>query len=461
MKHVILLFAFGCFLKGTTQTYNQNYGRVVTIQSSQVNSLVPLNDFPVLMHFSDPALKSVANGGNVASDSGDDIIFIETDCSTQLDHQIQKYDPATGEVVAWIKVNTLDNATDTDVYLLYGDSTAVNSETDQVWSNGYTNVYHLDAEVDTTDVTANGYDGTNYGTTNDPNAKVLGGRYFDSENDYIEVSTAGMSTTDGTVSAWVRPDDLAGFTNWEQYIFGHTTQPAWSDRIQLYFNQPSPSGSLNLGFGDAHLLNTGITTFADSAWKYVTLTWSKHQVMVAEVYVDGVLMSTDTVNNFNTFHPTADIGNNGEIATSTASHGQGFYGIIDEFQISNVGRKVNWISTCFNNQNDPGAFSVLGAQVTYADLCANGVLELQNQNLFNIYPVPAKDFFTIELKHPENGELTVSLTDVNGKIVQNELFNVTKDQMSVQVSVANLQAGVYVLKLNQNNKVEVSTFIVK
>ena len=53
--------------------------------------------FAVLVTLTDASLKSTSNGGNVGQTDGGDIVFTSADGTTQLDHQIESYNAATGE----------------------------------------------------------------------------------------------------------------------------------------------------------------------------------------------------------------------------------------------------------------------------------------------------------------------------------------------------------------------------
>ncbi|MHC4230025.1 MAG: LamG domain-containing protein, partial [Planctomycetota bacterium] len=66
-----------------------------------------LTSFPVLINITgDPDLRTTANGGRVEDAEGDDIIFRASDGTTQLDHEVEKYDgSANSGVVARIDSN--------------------------------------------------------------------------------------------------------------------------------------------------------------------------------------------------------------------------------------------------------------------------------------------------------------------------------------------------------------------
>ncbi|MCL5667081.1 MAG: DUF2341 domain-containing protein [Patescibacteria group bacterium] len=91
--------------------------------------------------------KSVNNGGHVGLDSGYDIVFTSADGATKLAHEIEKYDPATGQLIAWVKTN-LSSSSDTVLYLYYGNSSAPDMQTvdpvkTAVWDSNYKGVWHL------------------------------------------------------------------------------------------------------------------------------------------------------------------------------------------------------------------------------------------------------------------------------------------------------------------------------
>ena len=92
-----------------------------------VSGSADLTDFPLLITLTDVDLKDAAHAGHVGQADGGDLLFTSADGTTQLDHEIESYDPATGTLVAWVKVPTLSPATDTVLYLYYGNAAAAKS----------------------------------------------------------------------------------------------------------------------------------------------------------------------------------------------------------------------------------------------------------------------------------------------------------------------------------------------
>lgn len=96
------------------------YSRNITIDQSMVLGSSDLLNFPVLISGTYPFLKSVLNGGMVENSSGYDIIFTDNN-GFKLDHQIEKYDPVSGEFIAWVRIPLLYTYQNTSMKMLYGN----------------------------------------------------------------------------------------------------------------------------------------------------------------------------------------------------------------------------------------------------------------------------------------------------------------------------------------------------
>ena len=121
------------------------YQRVIVIDHTKVPNSDQAN-FPFLFNTTDPDLASADNGGHVANPNGYDIFF-STDPNglTKLDHEMEEYNPVTGQVVAWVRIPTLSHTTDTVLYLFYGNPNITSSQQNPggVWNSNYQAVYHL------------------------------------------------------------------------------------------------------------------------------------------------------------------------------------------------------------------------------------------------------------------------------------------------------------------------------
>lgn len=144
-----------------------------------------------------------------------------------------------------------------------------------------------------------------------------------SGNGYGQISTKNMNATYGTVAMWVKPTAFAGTA---QYIFGHTTNPTWGSRIQLYLN--GTAGNLCLGMGNSHSSAINIQALPLNEWSHVAMVYNGS---VYKVFVNGALKATGSYAGLTTIAPTMDIGNNGHPTDRT----EPFKGLIDEVRMYN------------------------------------------------------------------------------------------------------------------------------
>src|SRR5712692_8577530 len=73
--------------------------------ASQVPGASSLTNFPVLVSVTNANLKT-GNGGGVAQQNGNDILFTGSD-GAKLNYQIESYDWVTGKLIAWVQVPSL------------------------------------------------------------------------------------------------------------------------------------------------------------------------------------------------------------------------------------------------------------------------------------------------------------------------------------------------------------------
>src|ERR1700761_9200015 len=149
---LFLICALSLFaLSSEAQSFQ--YSRAVTIQASQVANSDETN-FPVYVVFTDPGLKSAANGGHVQSATGADISFFSDSRLTQLlSFELVSYNPSAGSLTAVILCPTLSHSQNTVFYLAYGSTSMTSSAANPtaVWA-GYAGVFHLEDNAASTSV---------------------------------------------------------------------------------------------------------------------------------------------------------------------------------------------------------------------------------------------------------------------------------------------------------------------
>ena len=195
--------------------------RSLTIDHTKVPSTQ--SNFTVLVSLTDPALKTVANGGHVANANGYDIgFYADSGGTTKLKWEVEKYDGTTGNLIAWVKIPSVSSSTDTVFYLMYGDSSINTDQSDppNTWDSNFKGVWHMaDNAANTTirESTVTGANGTNNANTSSKTATGQIGKAL-SYNGSTDGSFAAINlsaTNIATLSFWMKwttnanDDDLA------------------------------------------------------------------------------------------------------------------------------------------------------------------------------------------------------------------------------------------------------------
>ncbi len=319
------------------------YRKPLSIGASNVPSTQ--SDFPVLV--------SLVTDTDLAADAQadfDDVLFTASDGTTKLSHEIEKFNPATGELVAWVKVPAVSSTTDTVIYMYYGNGTAgPQQDPSNVWDANFASVWHLSETVADEgtataahlDSTSNGNDGTQNG--NDETAGIIGtAQDFDSSGDRIEAdSFVNYPTIAGakTISLWVYMTNVGSSLHLSDLRAGST---------QVRIGNSNGGTSLDVfKFTGTKLMPS--TVFPSlNQWHLISYTFglggSPHRI-----YVDGGEQGSGTVAN--------DSGGASDSFLLNASAAdRHMTGIIDEVRISNIARSAAWIQTEWNNQVDPANF---------------------------------------------------------------------------------------------------------
>jgi hypothetical protein len=142
------------------------YRKQITIDHTKITATTtPLGNFPVLISRTDSSLIATSSGGHVANTGATDILFTSSDGVTKLNHEIETYTAASGQLVAWVQVPSVSPTSDTVIYMYYGNQGVANQQNKTgTWDTGYAGVWHLG---DGTTLTAND------STTNANNASTL------------------------------------------------------------------------------------------------------------------------------------------------------------------------------------------------------------------------------------------------------------------------------------------------
>ena len=134
--------------------------KLVTIAGSQVVG-GPHANFPLLYAIIDPDMR-LAPAGGVRSSRGVRHRFRASDGVTPLDYEVMTYDGASGAFAAYVKLPSIQNGVNTQLYVYYGDPelTCIQTRHGDVWDAGYRAVLPLtETSGNPVDLTSNGVAG--------------------------------------------------------------------------------------------------------------------------------------------------------------------------------------------------------------------------------------------------------------------------------------------------------------
>lgn len=275
-----------------------------------------LTDYPVMVK-----LTSGNFDFSKTRSDGFDITF--WDGLTQLDHEIEYFNPTEQMGVFHVRIPLVSSMADTTFTVRYGNPSATDtSNKTGVWDGNFVMVQHMgDSLVDST---GNGNDGTNYGTT------VVGGlngraRSFDGVNDYISFLSEIKDGDNLTVQALVNPivGDYGGIVT------------------------SCSSGSVNDGYA-LELRSTGEIFWnanSSSVPTFLETNSALSNFALATGRYDGVKQKLDVQLLEESLSNNATGALIDGINTTIGVYGRKYYynGIIDEVRISNIARSDAWI----------------------------------------------------------------------------------------------------------------------
>jgi hypothetical protein len=315
----------------------------------------PHADFPVLISLTDNDLRTVGNGGTVQNASGFDIGFFgDAGLTTRLAHEVERYDGASGDLRAWVKIPMLSDAT--AIFASYGDATITTSQEDvpAVWSAGYTGVWHLTDAASSTEIVPS----TDLGTT-DTAGQIEGARAFTGGGVMLDqpasASLDNVFAGGGTIEAWMFMIAPGGGN------FGRIVDKL--DVMGLGMCDGNTAQANSILFTHAFTISAGIwctaqNTITVSTWTHVAVVYdSSSAANVPTFYIDGA-PSAIALDDGATGTASSDAAGRLRIGNRLDST-RGWVGSLDEVRVAPAVRDPGWIATSHENQRRPGEFATL------------------------------------------------------------------------------------------------------
>jgi len=316
------------------------YERAIVIDHTKVPNTDQLN-FPFLFNTTDPLLASTANNGHVTNANGYDIIFT-SDAAGQnmLNFEFEEYNPANGQVVAWVNVPTVSHTQDTAIYMWYGNSSinAPQQNPAGVWNSSFNAVYHLQttsSSVSVVDSTANNNNGIagNGGNALPTATTGVFGTGAGSFNGSQAIYLPPFSISTFTLSAWVYPTASA-----------HTGAFFAGSNQALEARMLQDNNTLQLVKENVAGMGATSSPLNIDGWNHVVISYDGN---TASFYIDGIPSGTST---------SQESFASGNYFIGEAGNGENFIGSIDELRLSDSVRSGDWIATEYNNQSSPSTF---------------------------------------------------------------------------------------------------------
>ena len=328
-----------------------------------------LTNFPFLVNTTIAALKDTSNSGHVAKSNGGDILFTTSDGVTKLNHEIEKYSPATGELIAWVQVPTISTSTDTGIYMYYGNASAADQwNVNATWDSNYKGVWHLNDPTNPTDST-----GVNNGTNNGAtvaNGIIDGGVNYNGTGQKITIGTNTSLSLNGSSSISVWFKKLGNYGGNDIY---HTLITRLADDLSGYlmtiYGTNNTFGFWNNGW------NFSSYNLADSNWHQYYIVSNG---TVSTFYVDGVFKGTTSHSLSNS---SESFGAYGFPAIGALGSYGWANGNEDEVRVSNSARSADWIKTEYNNQSSPSTFYSIASENSQPTLISRPMMSSDNYQI--------------------------------------------------------------------------------
>ncbi len=308
------------------------YRKKLTIDNTKVDST--LTDFPVLVK-----LDNTNFDFDNAEPDGSDIQFTSNDGTTLLKFERERH--VSGDAEYWVKIPSISSSVDTDFFIYYGNSSALDGEDEtNVWDSNFKAVYHMASGL--TDSTINGDDLTNQGTT-EIDGKIAKARdYILSDPDRIDI-----------------PADVTNLSVYSvEFLFKRSTLWNSSATTEEMFWQRRANDNSRIGmrlFGNGTILffnksNNFSFNSIQSSWnadQYYHIYLTSNGSSTTKIYVDGVL------DNSIASGVGLDI-----VANSLCQFGSQFFsssyisnfdGIIDEARFSSSEREQEWVKATYHS----------------------------------------------------------------------------------------------------------------
>ncbi len=299
-----------------------------------------LQNFPVLVK-----LDSDRIDYSSVQDDYDDLRFIDSNDSTELDYEVEVWNES-GNSYVWVEVPQINSSSTTDyIYMYYGNSSTSTAGEDVsgTWSNSYAGVWHLNETTGSyADSSGNSNDSTTVSVTSRSNNGLIGPNApdFDGTDDYITIdddNTLDLGTY--TIEAWMNADDVDAWRS--------VTAKGVSGTFNWYFVFYAKDLFNRNGYSTSGQARSSTNFDEDGSWNYLTTITDEGDSEI-RLYKNGSEVDYD----HQTWGGNSDNNSNDMQIGKNDSWGEYFDGQLDEIRISSTERSDDWLAAQYDSMND-------------------------------------------------------------------------------------------------------------
>ncbi len=328
----------------------------ITVNGQHLKGKGNILNMPVLISLRSDDLKISSEGGQLFSREGKDILFTAADGKTPVPFQIERFDPFTGKLLAWIKPSALSDNPDLSTFWLYfGNTDADDAQSKETFGNPFAAVWHFNGSFQTSgpDLIAGEYKGAK-----DEEGRFGGAKDFlayDKSSAFFEANEAVRFNGNISVSAWVK---LTGI-NSDQFIFSNATSTGGcnffiDEEGKLVFEIAGNDGAT------ASLKRAeGGTILEKDKWYQVSGIYSLEKDSLF-TYVNGI---KDRSGKSGVKYAAGNIIVLGADINLKNSF---FNGIIDELRLANSAWNTDYMAVSYASESDPENFFRLDGEEVFS-----------------------------------------------------------------------------------------------
>lgn len=331
---------------------------------NNVASTQNLVNFPLLVHLTSANFNFLRVQPN-----GQDVRFTDSDGTTLLPYEIERWDQAGREAWVWVKVPQIDAGSTSDKIYLYSDNRTAPAGEDRenVWNSDFHMVHHLNetsgTHYDSTSFHNNGtwVAATTPGSpaTQDALGKIAGAdRFWGYQNypnpggDLNRVDVPGNASLHGnpsiTLEVWYKQEETQ---SWENHLV--RTGGEWMLNTAGGSNTSIRFGRAGSGWGSPSVIYSSNAPELNQ-WHYAvgTAEWDGTNTIL-NIYIDGQLRGTTAPSGIAaTLSYAADttpvrIGARDDLIGMSF-----FHGILDEVRYSVGARSADWVQAQYLSMTD-------------------------------------------------------------------------------------------------------------